>query len=172
MRRVKNNILIKILFIMVFCILGCSIFKKGTSEVFFVEEDIFYKTWIINKITIDKAVFIESLEKNVMDILMMLGPKYGFEIIPGYKETDINPGSIFLADIWIKEQEFTKGLKIYNSVTVILILTEPETEKECIRLLFTKDSKESLKSFYYLYSIFEDLFQKVSENNKKNRKDK
>ena len=116
--------------------------------------------WLINDITLEQRIPDIELKEKIPDTLIMLGNKYEIQVIYN-NTTQYNSTSHLLCTLWIREQEYTRGLDTYNSITVIITLINPQSQKVILRALHTEETEDSLKSFQHLFTILEELFIQI-----------
>jgi hypothetical protein len=117
---------------------------------------------IIDAITIKKDIDSDVIRENAAYILELLKEKYDC-----HKKSTINMAGNLSQTLHtivsVKENSYMKGYESFNTVTIEMICFKGEdhTGEPVIIALFSEDTKETISSYRYLYSILERIFKKI-----------
>lgn len=152
-------------------IVSCAALPRRKIDVFLRDDGSFSRTWVIRSISVESASAYIPLETQLPGMLQIAGRQYGMEILPG-KESAKPDGGYLALEVWVRERRFTRNLDTLNSISVILTLINPVTEKEVLQAAYTEESDRTVESDYHLFSILERLFKSISKSLKASDKEK
>lgn len=120
----------------------------------------------LGKINIQYADELADFSYPLTDILKPLAGRYGFTLTAAEENEGLREEGYSL-DVWIKEENFAKGLDFRTSITGTFFLREKRTDRRVFSLSYAEESEETIQSFRHLYHIFDVLFARMAHESEK-----
>jgi len=147
-----------IFFLLVSCISSSTIkqdiyYNSGKKE-----KGVFYKI-NLQELEIHSTRDTASVKENCQFILALLINKYTQE-----KKTPSAVVKEIYASLYLKEDIFTRDFENFNTVSLEIELfnsTDKSSAMQEISALYTEETKNTIASYTYLYTILERLFNKI-----------
>lgn len=158
---------IMILSIIVLCWLflhlgGCVTTKKRIDTLAYqpLQEN---QTLAIDSITIDYHRQSNCTEYPVEEILVALGKEHGLDI------RTREPEACYTLSLLVQEARFTRNLEALCSTAAIATVHDSETRVPVAKIVYNEESAATIESFYYLYSVLDQVVEALSHEFTKKR---
>ena len=116
---------------------------------------------LMGAVSIEYADELAEFSYPLPEILRPLAKRHGYTLstVP---ERYGAAEEVFALDVWLREENFSKGFDFRTSITGAFVIRKVKTGAMVFSLSYAEESEETIRSFRHLYRIFEILFIRIA----------